>query len=248
MPSILDPWATATSYGVASGSGSFSSAVTESLAQLEALWINAGGPVSFAPNAAAIAEIESGGNPTSYNATQATGDQSFGLWQINTAPNANHQYSGQVASSGTASIFNPATNAADAVAVYGSQGAGAWAAETSPTSSKYGQYMSLVASAPAPSSPAVTNATSPVISAPNAVTGAISGAVGAISGAVGAVANPVGSAVSGAVSGATSAIGAWFAAHPLGLLVAGIVLLVVAWSLIVAPNISLQAPIPAEAA
>ena len=44
---------------------------------LEALWISAGGPAWAASHAAEIAECESGGNPSAYNPSGATG-----LWQI----------------------------------------------------------------------------------------------------------------------------------------------------------------------
>jgi hypothetical protein len=54
-------------------------------AQLEGLWINAGGPAAVAPVAAAIALAESGGCTTALNATDNGGTQSsFGLWQIST--------------------------------------------------------------------------------------------------------------------------------------------------------------------
>jgi Lysozyme like domain len=54
-------------------------------AQLQGLWINAGGPAAVAPVAAAIALAESGGCTTALNATDNGGTQSsFGLWQIST--------------------------------------------------------------------------------------------------------------------------------------------------------------------
>jgi Lysozyme like domain len=54
-------------------------------AQLQGLWINAGGPAAVAPIAAAIALAESGGCTTALNATDNGGTQSsFGLWQIST--------------------------------------------------------------------------------------------------------------------------------------------------------------------
>lgn len=56
-----------------------------SYAQLETLWINAGGPKALAPLAAAIAEAESGGNSDALNPNDNGGTQSsFGLWQIST--------------------------------------------------------------------------------------------------------------------------------------------------------------------
>jgi hypothetical protein len=48
-----------------------------SYSALESLWESAGGPSSAAPQAAQIAECESGGNPQAYNPSGATG-----LWQI----------------------------------------------------------------------------------------------------------------------------------------------------------------------
>ena len=55
----------------ASGSGTYS------YAALEALWESAGGPSWAAASAATIAECESGGRPTAYNPSGATG-----IWQI----------------------------------------------------------------------------------------------------------------------------------------------------------------------
>ena len=58
---------------------------TYSYAQLETLWINAGGPKALAPIAAAIGEAESGGNSDALNPNDNGGTQSsFGIWQIST--------------------------------------------------------------------------------------------------------------------------------------------------------------------
>lgn len=92
---------------------------TYSYGELENLWIDAGGPRKVAPVMAAIALAESGGNPRQkhYNPpaghSPATWDR--GLWQINSS----HGYS-------ASSSFNPKANARQAVAVYRSQGLGAW--------------------------------------------------------------------------------------------------------------------------
>lgn len=95
-----------------------------SYAQLEGLWINAGGSQAVAPIAAAIALAESGGcsaalNPTDNNGTQT----SWGLWQISDGTH------GQP----VPGILSPATNARQAVAKY--QGAGS-------TFSPWGTYSS----------------------------------------------------------------------------------------------------------
>ena len=78
-----------------------------SYSQLEGLWINAGGPKSQAPIAAAIAEAESGGRPDAYLAHDTNGLPSGGLWQLNPAPS---------------NWADPASNAQGAVAKY--RGAG----------------------------------------------------------------------------------------------------------------------------
>lgn len=69
-------------------------------AQLEGLWINAGGPRDQAATAAAIAEAESGGNSDARNPSGASG-----LWQILGNPFPGNP-------------FDPATNARMAVAKY----------------------------------------------------------------------------------------------------------------------------------
>lgn len=85
---------------------------TYSYAQLEQLWINAGGSKATAPVAAAIAEAESGGNPAALNPSDNGGTQtSVGLWQVS---NGTHVY--------PSSWLTPAGNASEAVAKY--QGAG----------------------------------------------------------------------------------------------------------------------------
>jgi len=82
-------------------------------AELEGLWINAGGPKAVAPIAAAIAEAESGGctaavNPVDNNGTQT----SWGLWQIS---NGTHAMP-------VPNILNAAVNAQQAVAKYNAAG------------------------------------------------------------------------------------------------------------------------------
>lgn len=90
--------------------------------QLEALWVNAGGPKGIAPTMAAIALAESGGNPASIN---PEGPQhAEGLWQIK----------GQLVSG---NILDPKVNAANAVAKYNSQGLGAWTTYTEGAYKKY---------------------------------------------------------------------------------------------------------------
>ena len=95
-----------------------------SYAQLEQLWINAGGSKTLAPVMAAIAEAESSGNPDAYNPSGATG-----LWQILGAVNPADQ----------PNLTDPAVNAHEAVLKYRSQGLGAWVTYTD---GSYKQYLS----------------------------------------------------------------------------------------------------------
>lgn len=99
-------------------------------AQLEQLWINAGGPSSVAYIAAAIALAESGGCTSALNLTDNNGTQtSVGLWQVS---NGTHSYP---------SAWNTATgNAAEAVAKY--KGAGGFSPWGTYTSGAYLKYLS----------------------------------------------------------------------------------------------------------
>jgi hypothetical protein len=80
---------------------------TYDFAQLEQLWEQAGGSPAWAPTMAAVAEIESSGNPAAYNSSGATG-----LWQVlqSNDPGAN--------------LTNPEVNAREAVTLLGPVGAG----------------------------------------------------------------------------------------------------------------------------
>ena len=88
-----------------------------SYAQLEGLWINAGGPSAVAPIAAAIAMAESGGNSDQVNRTDNYGTQtSWGLWQIS---DGTHNEPVQ-------NILDPSVNAAQAVQKYNASGWAPW--------------------------------------------------------------------------------------------------------------------------
>lgn len=88
-----------------------------SYAQLEGLWIEAGGSPAKAPLMAAIAMAESRGNSRARNPSGASG-----LWQILGAPEG---------WTGSTNWFDPLTNAKAAVAKEETQGLGAWATYTS---------------------------------------------------------------------------------------------------------------------
>jgi hypothetical protein len=86
-------------------------------AQLEGLWITAGGEAALAPTMAAIALAESGGNPNATNPTDNGGRQtSWGLWQIS---DGTHNQP-------VPNILDPLVNAQQAVAKWRDQGLTAW--------------------------------------------------------------------------------------------------------------------------
>lgn len=90
---------------------------TYSYAQLEGLWVGAGGSHALAPIMAAIALAESGGRSNALNAKDNGGKQSsFGIWQIS---NGTH-------SPPSANWANAQENAKLAVAKEKEQGLKAW--------------------------------------------------------------------------------------------------------------------------
>lgn len=93
-------------------------------AQLEGLWIKAGGPRDKAPIMAAIAMAESGGCSAALNSAGACG-----LWQIHPRQ---------------AGCLDPATNARQAVAKYQGQGLTAWTTYTT------GAYKGFLSSSTTP--------------------------------------------------------------------------------------------------
>ena len=117
-------------------------------AQLEGLWVNAGGAAAQAPIMAAIAMAESGGCSTAYNPSGATG-----LWQILGAVDAADQ----------GNLTDPAVNAHEAVLKYTTQGLTAWATYTS------GAYTAFMANnvSPDTSVPTAATDTSATSSAPS---------------------------------------------------------------------------------
>lgn len=99
-----------------------------SFAQLEALWIEAGGQSTLAPLMAAIALAESSGVPTATNPTDDNGKQtSWGLWQISTGTHAEPN----------PDWADPLENAKLAVAKWKSQGLWAWGTYTSGAYKRY---------------------------------------------------------------------------------------------------------------
>lgn len=105
-----------------------------SYAQLEGLWIQAGGSSALAPVAAAVALAESGGNPTAHNAKPP--DDSYGLWQINMYGSLGPSRRNAFGLNSNTQLFDPLTNAKAAVAI-GKGGFGPWTTFTSGAYKKY---------------------------------------------------------------------------------------------------------------
>src|SRR5437588_6657990 len=108
-----------------------------SYAQIEGLWVQAGGDPKLASLMAAIAMAESGGHPFEINDDAGTGDYSVGLWQVN--------YFDGLAQSRTAAFGSPESLRRDplaqsraAISILKSQGLSAW---TTYTRGTYQQFL-----------------------------------------------------------------------------------------------------------
>lgn len=86
--------------------------------QLRQLAIDAGFSPEEAEIMAKIALAESSGNSNALNPNVSTGDESYGLWQINMLGNLGPARRQQFGISDNSQLYDPATNAAAAFAVY----------------------------------------------------------------------------------------------------------------------------------
>lgn len=96
--------------------------MTISQSDLYSLALQAGLPADRARVAAAIAMAESGGDPNQHNNNAATGDNSYGLWQINMLGAMGPDRIRQFGITSNNDLFNPATNA-HAMAILSKNGA-----------------------------------------------------------------------------------------------------------------------------
>lgn len=76
---------------------------------------------------AKLAGPESGYNPHAFNGNAATGDKSFGLWQVNMLGPMGPARMQQFGLKSENDLYDPAVNARAAVSILRSQGVGAWA-------------------------------------------------------------------------------------------------------------------------
>lgn len=105
---------------------------TYTYAQLEGLWVNAGGSAATAPVAAAVAEAESSGNSAATSANP-DGGTNVGLWQLDTPAGKGSGFT-------VAQLSDPATNAA--VAVSGSSNGADWSAWETFVTGAYKAFLS----------------------------------------------------------------------------------------------------------
>jgi Lysozyme like domain len=115
-------------------------------AQLEGLWIQAGGNPATAPVAAAVAEAESGGNPAS-TSSNPDGGTNIGLWQLDTPGGKGGGYT-------AAQLQDPTVNAA--VAVKGSSNGLDWSSWATYASGAYTAFLNTATTPSAAGLPAAT--------------------------------------------------------------------------------------------
>jgi hypothetical protein len=99
---------------------------TLSFQSLEQLAKNAGFNASQAKTMAAIGLAESGGNTHAHNDNAKTGDNSYGLWQINMIGAMGAPRREAFGISSNEQLFNPSINARAAKIIYDQQGFNAW--------------------------------------------------------------------------------------------------------------------------
>lgn len=97
-----------------------------SVGQLKSLAMAAGFNDRDASIMAAIAMAESGGRSSAHNNNAATGDNSYGLWQVNMLGRMGPERRRQFGIGSNEALFDPAVNASAARKVFESQGFGAW--------------------------------------------------------------------------------------------------------------------------
>ena len=99
--------------------------------QLEVLARQAGFDPSVSPKMAAIALAESGGDPYAHNPNASTGDNSYGLMQINMLGAMGPERRAAFKLQSNEELFDPVTNFKAAKDIYDSQGLDAWSVHRS---------------------------------------------------------------------------------------------------------------------
>jgi len=110
-------------------------------AQLVQLGLSVGLPLQQAKLMAAVGMAESGGNPVAHNPNRATGDNSYGIWQINMIDNLGPARRKENNLQSNEQLFDPTTNAMAMKRVLQGSGPSAW---TTYTSGAYKQFLPVV--------------------------------------------------------------------------------------------------------
>ena len=110
---------------------------TLSTQQIAAGLRQAGFPEQVIPTMTAVTMAESGGNPYAHNPNAGTGDNSYGLLQINMLGGMGPERRKAFGLSSDDQLFDPATNFRAAKQIYDQQGIGAWGAYTNGSYKKY---------------------------------------------------------------------------------------------------------------
>lgn len=98
---------------------------------------DAGFPEQVIPTMTAVTMAESGGNPYAHNPNAGTGDNSYGLLQINMLGGMGPERRQWFGLNSDDQLFDPSTNFRAAKKIYDSQGIGAWGAYTNGSYKKY---------------------------------------------------------------------------------------------------------------
>ena len=96
-----------------------------------------GFPRELIPVMIAISAGESGGDAGAHNPNRNTGDNSYGLWQINMIDTLGPSRRKNLGLTDNRQLFDPLTNARAAKAIYDSQGLNAWTVYSKGTYKKY---------------------------------------------------------------------------------------------------------------
>jgi len=107
-------------------------------AQIAAHVRAAGFPEELVPTKVAIAMAESSGNPKAHNPNASTGDDSYGIFQVNMRGAMGPERRRQFGLQSNEQLFDPAINAQAAKKIFDSQGLNAWSVHKS---GAYKQFM-----------------------------------------------------------------------------------------------------------
>ena len=110
---------------------------TLSTQQIASLVRQVGFPEEMVPTMTAVTMAESGGNPLAHNPNRSTGDNSYGLLQINMIDGMGPERRAQFGIKSDQDLFDPLTNLRAAKQIYDQQGIGAWGAYTNGSYKKY---------------------------------------------------------------------------------------------------------------